>query len=143
MFIGEHTYTIDPKKRLAIPPKFRALLAGGAVVTRGLDQCLFLYPKAEWEKMAEKLASLPLTKSDARGFSRLMLTGASEVEIDQLGRILVPEYLKTYAGLNKKVVVAGLYNRAEIWDEEKWRNYQNKTEREVGDIAERLQELAL
>ena len=102
MFIGEYAYNIDAKKRLSIPPKFRAILGGGAVVTRGIDTCLFLYPKQEWERMAEKLAALPITKSDARGFARLMLSGAAEVEIDQLGRILLPDTLKAYAGLDKK-----------------------------------------
>lgn len=143
MFIGEYTYSIDEKKRLAIPPKFRNLLGRKAVITRGLDQCLFLYPAKEWGNLAKKLSQLPLSQSDARGFARLMLTGAMEVIIDNLGRILVPDYLKEYALLKKKVVVAGVYNRVEIWEAKKWRDYQTKTEKEVGDIAERLKELGV
>jgi len=143
MFIGEYTYSIDEKKRLAIPAKFRQLLGKKAVITRGLDRCLFLYPAKEWESLAKKLAQLPLSQADARGFARLMLTGAMEANLDNLGRILVPDYLKTYAFLKKRVVIAGIFNRVEIWDERKWKEYQTKTEKEVGDIAERLKELGV
>jgi MraZ protein len=143
MFLGEYTYTVDEKKRIAIPSKFRRLLGRKAVITRGLDNCLFLYPLNEWEKLAKKLAQLPLSQADARGFARIMLAGAMEVEMDKLGRILIPDYLKKYAFLKKKVVVAGLYNRIEIWDERKWKEYKEKTEREAGDIAERLKELGV
>lgn len=143
MFIGEYQYTIDEKKRLAIPPKLRKVLGKNAVITRGLDQCLWLYPAKEWGLLAKKLSQLPLAQADARGFARIMLTGAMEVNIDNLGRILVPDYLKNYAFLEKKVVVAGVYNRIEIWDQAKWREYSEKTEKEVGDIAERLKELGV
>lgn len=143
MFIGEYTYSIDEKKRLAIPAKFRPLLGKKAVITRGLDQCLFLFPVKEWGDLAKKLAQLPLSQADARGFARLMLTGAMEVNLDNLGRILIPDYLKTYALLKKKVVIAGVYNRVEIWDEGKWQEYKKKTETTVGDIAERLKELGV
>ena len=142
-FYGEYTYSIDEKKRLAIPPKFRKVLGKKAVITKGLDQCLFLYPAKEWGILAKKLSKLPLSQSDARGFARLMLTGAMEVEIDNLGRILIPDYLKEYAKLKKKVVIAGVYNRIEIWDEKIWKEYKEKTEKEVGDIAERLKELGV
>ncbi len=143
MFLGEYTYKIDDKKRLAIPTKFRQLLGKKAVITRGLDNCLFLYPQKDWKELAEKLAKLPLSQADARGFVRIMLAGAMEVKMDSLGRILIPDYLKKYAGLQKKVVVAGLYNRIEIWDEAKWQIYKQKTEKEAGDIAERLKELGI
>ena len=143
MFIGEYTYTLDSKRRLAIPAKFRKLLKKKAVITRGLDNCLFLYPENEWQKLAKKLSQLPLSQSDARGFARLMLAGASDVSIDSLGRILLPDYLKEYAGLNKKVVIAGLFNRIEIWSEKSWKEYKNKTEKEIGDMAERLKELGV
>ena len=143
MFIGEYQYTIDEKKRLAIPPKLRAVVGKKAVITRGLDQCLFFYPVKEWEILAKKLAQLPLSQADARGFARLMLTGAMEVNIDNLGRILVPDYLKEYASLKKSVIIAGVYNRIEIWDEKIWKIYKQKTEKEVGDIAERLKELGV
>ena len=143
MFIGEYTYSIDDKKRLAIPTKFRQILGKKAVITRGLDNCLFLYPLKEWEKLAEKLSRLPLSQADARGFSRLMLIGAMDVSLDNLGRILIPDYLKKYASLKKKTVIAGVYNRIEIWDEAKWQEYKEKAEAGIGNIAERLGELGL
>lgn len=143
MFIGEYIYSIDEKKRLAIPAKFRQLLGKKAVITRGLDNCLFLYSIKEWQILAEKLSKLPLAQADARGFVRVMLTGAMDVSFDNLGRILIPDYLKQYAFFKKKVVIAGVYNRIEIWDEKKWQEYKEKTEKEVGDMAERLKELGV
>lgn len=143
MFIGEYTYSIDEKKRLAIPPKFRLLLGKNAVLTKGLDRCLFLYSNKEWEKLAQKLSALPLAQADARGFARLMLAGAMEADLDKLGRILVPDYLKAYASLEKKIVIAGVYNRVEIWGENQWEEYKLKIDKEVGDIAERLRELGV
>ncbi len=138
MFIGEYHHTLDEKGRMSVPVKFRATLATGAVVTRGLDRSLFLYPKDEWQKLAEKLAALPFGQSDTRAFARLMLAGAMEVEVDKSGRVLLPEYLRSYAGLSKDVVVAGLYNRLEIWDEAVWKEYAAKTEDQGNEIAERL-----
>lgn len=143
MFLGEYTYSIDEKKRLAIPPKFRQSLGQKAVVTRGLDSCLFLYAIKEWEILANKLSKLPLAQADARGFARLMLAGAMEADFDKLGRILVPDYLKEYASLQKKIVVTGMYNRIEIWDEQKWGIYKTHIEKEIGDMAERLKELGI
>lgn len=143
MFIGEYNHTIDDKGRLAIPVKFRGDLAHGAVVTRGLDASLFLFPKEEWGKLAEKLANLPLGKSDSRAFARLMLAGAMDVEVDKQGRFILPEYLRQYAGMSKAVVVAGVYNRLELWDAEKWAAYKRLTESEVGNIAEKLGELGV
>ena len=143
MFIGEYKYNIDEKKRLAVPAKFRQALGKKAVITRGLDNCLFLYPMKEWEILAKKLSQLPISQADARGFARIMLAGAMEVNLDRLGRILVPDYLKKYAKLQKKAVVAGLYNRIEVWDEKSWELYKIKMEKEAGNIAERLKELGV
>jgi len=143
MFLGEYSHSLDIKGRLAVPVKFRTQLQKGAVVTRGLDNCLFLYPKEEWKKLANKMSQLPLGKNDARSLSRMMLAGAMEVRIDKLGRILIPEYLRNFAFLNKKVIIAGLYNRIEIWDEEKWKEYEKKAEKETDNIAERLGELGV
>lgn len=143
MFIGEYSHTIDSKKRLAIPSKFRETLGKEAVLTRGIDNCLFLFPKREWENLALKLGRLPIGQKEARGFGRLMLAGAYHVELDNLGRILIPDYLKQYASLKKRVVIAGLYNRLEIWDEEKWNEYKQKVEKEVGDLAEKMGELGV
>lgn len=138
MFLGEYHHTVDEKGRLAMPSKFRGALAEGVVVTRGLDRSLFVYPKAEWDILAAKLAALPLGQADTRAFARLMLAGAMEVELDKSGRVNVPEYLRTYAGLAKDVVVAGLYNRLEVWDEMTWKTYASKTEEQGNAIAERL-----
>ena len=143
MFIGEYTHSIDSKRRLAVPASFRKELGKTAVITQGLDGALFLYPEKEWNKIAEKLSQLPISQSDARGFSRLMLAAAMKVELDKSGRILIPDYLTKAANLEKKVVLAGLYNRIEIWDKETWEEYKEKTSDEVGDMAERLKELVI
>ena len=143
MFIGEYTHNLDDKGRVAIPAKFRKELAKGAVVTRGLDNCLFLYTKGEWSKMAEKLAGLPISQANSRAFARLMLAGAMEVETDKQGRASLPEYLRIFAGLKKTVIIAGLYSRVEIWDEEKWKGYKGQTEAQSNDIAERMAELGI
>lgn len=121
-----------------MPSKFRAALAEGVVVTRGLDRSLFVYPKTEWDALAAKLAALPLGQADTRAFARLMLAGAMEVELDKSGRVHVPEYLRSYAGLSKDVVIAGLYNRLEVWDEATWKAYAAETEAQGNAIAERL-----
>lgn len=138
MFIGEFHHTLDDKGRLAVPVKFRAQLSEGAVVTRGLDRSLFLYPKEAWNTLAAKIAALPLGQADTRAFARLMLAGAMDVEVDKSGRVTVPEYLRAYAGLAKNVVVTGMYDRLEIWDEAAWETYSALTQKESTDIAERL-----
>ncbi|HAM87920.1 MAG: Protein MraZ [Candidatus Falkowbacteria bacterium GW2011_GWC2_38_22] len=143
MFIGEYKHNLDSKGRLAVPAKFRSLLDSGAVVTRGLDNCLFLYPKAEWQKIAEKLANLPISQAKARAFSRLMLAGAMDVDFDSQGRITLPEYLRKFCGLEKNTIIAGLYDRLEIWDEEKWNKYKEGAENESTEIAEALGELGV
>ncbi len=143
MFIGEYNHNLDEKGRLSVPVRFRSELKEGGVVTRGLDGCLFLYPMGEWKALADKLSRLPLSQSNTRAFVRLMLAGAMEVRIDKQGRIVIPDYLRKYAKLRKKVVVNGLYNRLEIWDEDKWERYKSKTEKESGDIAEKLGELGV
>ncbi|MEK7614832.1 MAG: division/cell wall cluster transcriptional repressor MraZ [Patescibacteria group bacterium] len=141
MFIGEYKHNLDDKGRLAIPSKFRDALATGAVVTRGLDTSLFLFPKEEWDKLAEKLASLPLGQSNSRAFARLMLAGAMDVSLDSQGRVVLPEYLREYAGMKKNIILAGLFNRLELWDEEKWEIYKKKVEGDADSVAEKLGEL--
>lgn len=143
MLIGEYQHTIDAKKRLAIPSKLRKELGEHAILTRGLDNCLFLYPMYEWQKLTEKLAQLPLGRGNTRSFLRLLLAGAVEVESDQLGRILIPDFLKNYACLRQKVVITGVYNRLEIWDEERWETYKAEVEKNTDMIAEKLGELGL
>ena len=143
MLIGEYKHNLDAKKRLSIPSKFRKELGEGAVITRGLDNCLFVFPSGHWAKLAERLGNMPLVQQDSRSFARLLLSGAMEVDFDGLGRILVPEYLKNYAGLKKVAVVAGLYSRLEIWDEEKWENYKANLEKNSDSIAEKLKEIGI
>ncbi|MBI4836897.1 MAG: division/cell wall cluster transcriptional repressor MraZ [Candidatus Portnoybacteria bacterium] len=143
MLIGEYKHILDIKKRLAIPSKLRKEIGRGAVLTRGLDNSLALYPAKEWQKMVDKISQLPSGKIDARGFSRIILAGAAPVEFDSLGRILIPDYLKQYAELKKNVVVVGIYSRLEIWNEEKWNAYKKRMESEVGNMAERLGELGV
>ncbi len=143
MFIGEYNYSVDSKGRLAMPAKFRSALKTGAVVTRGLDDSLFVYTKKAWTELAEKLASLPIGQANSRAFARLMLAGAMDVKLDSQGRIILPDYLRKYAGINKKVVVAGLFDRLEIWDKKKWDEYKQKTEKQGNEIAEQLGELGV
>ena len=143
MFIGEFSHTLDDKGRVALPAKFRADLKEGAVVTRGLDNCLFVYTKPEWAKLATKLAALPFSQANSRAFSRLMLAGAMDVPIDGQGRAMLPEYLRQFAGLKKDVVIAGLYSRLEIWDQTTWNKYKGQTEAQSSEIAERMGELGV
>lgn len=143
MFIGEYNHNLDAKGRIAIPAKFRNRLSSGAVVTRGLDRCLFVFTREDWNILAEKLAALPMTAANARAFSRLMLSGATECEVDSQGRILIPDYLRKFARLEKESVLTGLYNRIEIWDAAAWSDYRSKTESESEEIAERMSELGI
>ncbi|NQV11793.1 division/cell wall cluster transcriptional repressor MraZ [Candidatus Uhrbacteria bacterium] len=143
MFLGEYKHALDDKGRVSIPVKFRASLKTGAVVTRGLDNALVLYTPKEWGLLAQKLASLPISQQNSRAFARLMLAGAMDVKIDKQGRVAIPEYLRKYAGIKKNVVLAGLFNRIEIWDESTWESYKKKTEAASSDIAEQLGELGI
>lgn len=143
MFIGEYTHTVDPKKRLALPAKFRSELGGRVVVTRGLDTCLFVYPIKIWEGIAAKLGSLPVGEAGTRSFIRLMLAGAIDTDIDAQGRVLLPEYLKEAGRLKKNVTVVGVYDRLELWDEEEWKRYKKGAEKETGKIAETLGKLGV
>ncbi len=143
MFIGEYNHNLDDKGRLAIPAKFRAILKKGAVVTKGLDNCLFLYSKEQFEKIAQKFAALPISQAKARAFSRHMLAGAMDVDFDNQGRITLPEYLRQFSSLKKGVIIAGLYNHLEIWDEGAWRRYKQAAEQNSNSIAEELGDLGI
>jgi len=138
MLIGEYTHSIDSKKRLSLPSRWRKELGKKLVVTRGLDNCLFVYPLKEWQKITEKVGQLPLGQADTRSFNRFFLSGAVEVEVDKIGRILVPDFLKGFAKLENKVVLAGIHNRVEIWDENKWNEYKKRIENEADSLAEKL-----
>ncbi len=143
MILGEFKHSLDIKGRLAVPAKFREKLGAGAIITRGLDKCLFIFGANEWEVLVQKLMNLPLAQANSRAFVRLMLAGASDAKVDAQGRILVPDYLRKYAGLKKQAVVTGLYNRMEVWDEAEWQTYKQKTEASSDEIAEKLGELGI
>lgn len=143
MFIGEYQHSLDEKGRISVPAKFRKELNHGVVVTRGLDRCLFVYPREEWQLLAEKLARLPISQKKSRAFSRLMLAGAWDVKLDAQGRVQLPQYLRDYASLGSRAVIVGLYNRLEIWDESSWNNYKRLTEEDSEDIAEAMSELGV
>ncbi len=140
MFIGEYTHSIDDKKRLSVPAKFRKDLGKKAVVTHGLDACLSIYPMDEWKEFADSLAGLSKGKAEDRQFSRFILSGATEVEIDSVGRILIPEHLKQSARLSEKVTLAGVYDHVEIWDGDAWTMHKAQMASDAGRIAERLGE---
>ena len=143
MLLGEYNHNLDTKGRMAMPAKFRDQLTAGAIVTRGIDNCLFVFAPAAWDELVKKLTALPLAQANSRAFVRLMLAGATDVELDSQGRVLLPDYLRKYAGLKKEVVVAGLYNRIEIWDRDAWQTYKTKTESSSEQIAEQLGELGI
>jgi len=138
LFIGEYKHQLDDKGRLAIPAKFRSKLKKGAVVTKGLDGCLFLYTADEWSKLVAKLTQMPISQGNARAFARLMLAGAMMVEIDSQGRINLPNYLIDFAQLKGSSIIAGLMSRLEIWSEKAWDAYKKKTEKESEKMAEAL-----
>lgn len=143
MLIGQYTHTIDNKKRLALPVKFRGELGNKVIITKGIENCLVVYTEKEWEVMSQKLGNLPMAQTEARSFARIILSGAMEVMLDKLGRILIPDYLKDYSDLKKSVVICGLSNRLEIWDEEKWETYRKKAEKGVEEIVSKLGPLGI
>ncbi|WP_077325996.1 division/cell wall cluster transcriptional repressor MraZ [Virgibacillus siamensis] len=138
MFMGEFQHNIDTKGRIIVPAKFREGLGDNFVVTRGLDKCLFAYPMDEWKALEEKLKKLPLTKKDARAFTRFFFSGAVECEVDKQGRINIPQPLRSYAALNKECVVIGVSNRIEFWANENWEDYFSDSEESFSEIAENL-----
>ena len=137
MFMGEYNYTIDDKGRITIPSKFRDELGTDFIVTRGLDKCLFVYPKKEWDNVISKYKELPNTK-DARAFMRFFLSGATLTDYDKQGRINISGPLKMYANLTKDCVIIGVNERIEIWDKESWENFITDNEENLSDIAEKL-----
>lgn len=143
MLIGEHIHTLDSKKRLSLPSKFRDEMGKKVVITHGLDNCLFVYPMKEWEKVAEKLASLPMGQADTRGFGRFMLAGAVETDVDSIGRILVPDFLKEFAALKTQVAVVGVSTRVELWDEQIWKEYKTRIQKGADALAEKLGEIGV
>lgn len=143
MFIGEYPYTIDTKKRLALPAKFRKELGKNVIITRGFENCLVVYPQSEWKLVMEELRRLPSGRAESRKFNRAVLGGAIEANLDKLGRILIPDYLKKYAGLKKNITICGLSNKLEIWDNQKWETYRKKAEQDIDKVAENLPDLGI
>ena len=141
---GEFRHTLDDRSRVAVPVRFRTRLAQGATLARWLDKCLGLFPHDEWEELAAKLRGLPLTNPNAREFARFMSSGAVDVELDKQGRILVPGYLRKYAGLSEgEVIVVGALNRLEIWAPAAWLPYRSRIEDEPEALAEHLADLGI
>jgi len=138
MFMGEYQHNVDPKGRLIIPAKFREHLGDCFVITRGLDNCLFGYPMDEWRKLEEKLKQLPVTKKDARAFTRFFFSGATEVELDKQGRINIPTTLLSYANVDKECIVLGVSSRIEIWAKSAWETYFDDSEDSFNEIAENM-----
>jgi len=144
LFIGEFRHALDDRGRVAVPARFRARLGEGATLARWLDRCLGLFPQDEWAELAAKLRSLPITNPRAREFARFMSSGAVEVELDRQGRVLVPGYLRQYAGIGEgEVVVVGALNRLEIWAPSAWEPYRSKIEDEPESLAEHLADLGI
>ncbi|MBH0229045.1 division/cell wall cluster transcriptional repressor MraZ [Halobacillus yeomjeoni] len=138
MFMGEFQHNIDTKGRMIVPSKFRQDLGESFVLTRGLDQCLFAYPMDEWKLLEEKLKKLPLTKKDARAFTRFFFSGAVECELDKQGRVNIPPPLRKYASLEKECVVIGVSNRIEFWSNDQWESYFEESEESFSEIAENM-----
>lgn len=144
MLIGEYTHTIDDKNRVSLPSKFRTLLGKKIVITPGLDQCLFVFTTKEWEKIANRLSeNSSVLSADMRSFSRWMFGGATEVEVDNIGRVLVPDFLRERANLKTKVVLIGVQNRLEIWNEKSWSDYKRQVEKSADSLAEKLSGLGI
>ena len=141
LLIGEYAHTLDEKKRISLPKTFRARLGKRVVVTRGLDNCLFVYSQEAWNTVAEKLQSLSIVDRDTRGFNRFMLSGAAEVDVDAAGRILIPDHQKEYASLKKRVVFAGISDHVEVWDEDRWKTYKKQIDKDAERMAKKLGEI--
>jgi len=143
VFMGEHQHSIDEKGRLTLPAKFRDGLGGSFVVTKGLDNCLFVYPMDEWFNLKQTLSTLPFTNGDARAFVRTILSGAAECELDRQGRTLLPANLRAYARMEKEVIIIGVSSRIEIWAKEAWEVYSLKAQSNYEGLAEKMVDLGI
>jgi len=143
MLIGEYTHTIDDKNRLSLPAKFRKEMGRKMVITPGLDQCLFVFTQKEWEKIQARLSSSSLLQADQRSFNRFMFAGAEEAEVDSIGRILVPDFLRERANLKNRVVIIGVSSRLEIWNEKVWGEYKKVVEKQADTLAEKLGQIGV
>ncbi|MDD3706055.1 MAG: division/cell wall cluster transcriptional repressor MraZ [Clostridiaceae bacterium] len=143
MFIGEYNHTLDPKNRVIMPSKFREQLGDSFVMTKGLDNCLFIYSSQDWSIVEDKLKGLPMTNKDARAFVRFFFAGASECELDKQGRIVIPNYLKDYANIDKELVIIGVSTRIEIWSREEWNKFNSDANISYEDVAEKMSQLGI
>lgn len=144
MFIGQHQHSIDEKGRLQLPVKWRSKLAeGGAVITKGFDGSLTVYPASVWQDIAARLAALPQSQRTVRAYVRLILASAVDVEPDNSGRVIIPQYLRQYADLDKQVILAGLNDRIEVWDNTAWEKYQKDIDQESTEFQETLKEIGI
>lgn len=143
MLLGEYEHSIDTKGRIAMPAKLREGLVGKFIITKGLDGCLFVYAMDEWQRVEQKLASLPMSRKTARDFTRFLFGGACEGECDKQGRVLLPASLRRYAGLEREAVIVGVGSRAEIWDAAKWQQYNEESAEDVNELAEQLADLGI
>ncbi len=138
MFRGEFRHSLDGKGRVIVPSRLREGLGDHFVITRGLEKCIFVYPSAEWIRLEQKLRELTLAKEDPRAFNRLIFSGAMDAEADKQGRILIPQYLREHAGIEKDVIIIGTGERVEIWDEAAWKEYFEKVNPKYEQLAEKL-----
>ena len=143
MLIGEYLHTLDGKKRISLPSKFRKEVGRKVVITRGLDACLFMFSRKAWENIAEKVSGLPVGQADTRGMSRFLLAGAVETDVDGAGRILIPDFLKEFADLKSRVILAGVSDRVEIWNEKTWGAYKRRIEKGADQMAQTLGDLGI
>ena len=143
MLLGEYEHSIDTKGRIAMPAKLREGLGGKFIITKGMDGCLFVYAMDEWQRVEQKLASLPMSRKTARDFTRFLFGGACEGECDKQGRVLLPASLRRYAGLEREAVIVGVGSRAEIWDAAKWQQYNEESAEDVNELAEQLADLGI
>lgn len=140
MFMGEYRHTLDEKGRLFIPARFREELGPAFIVTRGLDNCLFLFPPTAWKLVEERLAALPVNKAASRAFTRMLFSGASECQPDRQGRVLIPPALRAYAGLEdeREAVVVGVSQRVEVWSAIRWDAYTQQSASDFAQLAEEM-----
>ena len=143
MFLGEYQHSLDSKGRITVPSRFREQLGDKFVATKGLDNCIFLYPMEEWKTIEEKLKSLPFTRADVRSFARFFFSGASEMEIDRQGRTLMPINLREYASIDKDLIIIGVGSRIEIWSAANWGKYTLEAESSYEEIAESMVDLGI
>jgi MraZ protein len=143
VFLGEFDHSIDDKGRVAIPARFRDELSEGVILTRGFDHCLQAFPRPTWQELAQRISALSLGNEEARNLRRLLFSGAAEVEIDRQGRILIPQSLREYAGMNERVIIAGMNTYFELWSDERWKMVLTNLDNKAPLMAEQLADLGI